>query len=863
MKDNVFAFPFSLQQVLAHSSSSAPELEGAPGSRSSTMREGGGRRRGGRRGSELEDEDEAMPRPDSPNRSWRSCFGVMQRDERPWRRTLARWDDTSSSSPPLGFIIYPDDWWYVLWTHFILVWAVYSSFFTPLEFGFFRGLPEKPENLFLLDIAGQFAFLIDIVIRFFVAYKDSRSHSMVYDRSLIALRYLKSRFTVDCLGCLPWDAIYKACGRKEPVRYMLWIRLSRALRVTEFFEKLEKDIRINYLFTRIVKLLVVELYCTHTAACIFYYLATTMPPSREAYTWIGSLKMGDYSYSHFRDIDLWKRYITSLYFAIVTMATVGYGEIHAVNVREMIFIMCYVSFDMILGAYLLGNMTALIVKGSKTERFRDKMSVLIRYMNKNNLGKQISTEVKNHLQLQYSHTYTEATVLEDIPNSIRTKIQQKLYEPDITKVSLFKGCSPGFIKRMAERVHEEFFLPGEVIIEQETVVDQFYIFCHGVLEGIIKEDDKEDRITINLPSDSTLGEIPLLCNTTMPYTVRAGELCRLLRLTKQSFTEILETYFSDGRIVLSNLLEGKDSSLRKKLLESDVTLYIMKHELELATRLNCTAHEGDLYRLKQLVAAGADPSLTDYNRKSPLHVAASRGHEGIVSFLIERHVCIDSPDESGNTPLLEAIKHGHDQIVTSLVKAGASLTIDDAGGFLCSAVARRDIDLLKGTLANGINPNAKNYDSRTPLHIAASEGLYTVAHLLLKAGASVLPKDRWGSTPLDEGRLSGNKNLIKLLEDARAVQISEVADSCHLQDRMQKRKCTVFPSHPWDAVRDERGRQGVMLWVPRTLQELIEAAKQQLGIATESCILAENGGKVTDVNMISDGQNLYLVSGAR
>lgn len=107
------------------------------------------------------------------------------------------------------------------------------------------------------------------------------------------------------------------------MRYMLWIRLSRALRVTEFFERLEKDIRINYLFTRIVKLLVVELYCTHTAACIFYHLATTMPPSQEGYTWIGSLQMGDYHYSHFREIDLWKRYITSLYFAIVTMATVG------------------------------------------------------------------------------------------------------------------------------------------------------------------------------------------------------------------------------------------------------------------------------------------------------------------------------------------------------------------------------------------------------------------------------------------------------------------------------------------------------------------------------------------------------------
>nr|GEV20002.1 potassium channel SKOR-like isoform X2 [Tanacetum cinerariifolium] len=88
----------------------------------------------------------------------------------------------------------------------MIIWAVYSSFFTPLEFGFFRGLPEK---LFLLDIVGQLAFLIDIVLRFFVAYKDPHSHRLICDHNLIAIRYLKSRFVLDVLGCLPLDAIYK------------------------------------------------------------------------------------------------------------------------------------------------------------------------------------------------------------------------------------------------------------------------------------------------------------------------------------------------------------------------------------------------------------------------------------------------------------------------------------------------------------------------------------------------------------------------------------------------------------------------------------------------------------------------------
>ncbi|KAK8525950.1 hypothetical protein V6N12_020435 [Hibiscus sabdariffa] len=779
---------------------------------------------------EEEEEEEPRRRP-----LWRRVLSQLKKESNSSfsgvGRDIVSGTGNTGPSRSHGFIIHPDNWWYVVWTHFILIWAVYSSFFTPLEFGFFRGLPE---NLFLLDIAGQLAFLLDIVIRFFLAYRHTHSYRLVYDHRLIALRYLKSRFIVDFLGCLPWDAIYKLCVRKEPIRYMLWIRLSRALRVTEFFEKLEKDIRINYLFIRIVKLLVVEYYCTHAAGCIFYYLATTLPPSKEGYTWIGSLQMGEYRYSNFREIDLWKRYILSLYFSVVTMVTVGYGDIHAVNVREMIFVMIYVSFDMILGAYLIGNMAALIVKGSKTERFRDKMADLIKYMNRNNLDKQISKEIKGHLKLAYDRSYTEATALQDVPASIRTK---------------------------AIKVHEEFFLPGEVIIEQGNVVDQLYFVCHGKLVevGRGKNDETGDSF-MDLQTYSSFGEVSFLCNSPQPYTIRVRELSRVLRLDKRSFMEIVEIYFSDGRIILNNLLEGKDANMQNEILESDVTLYIGKLESELAARLNCAAYNGDLYRLKRLIGAGADPNRTDYDGRSPLHIAASRGYEDITGFLIEQKVDINISDKFGNTPLLEAIKHGHDQVTSLLVQAGAILAMDDAGCFLCMTVARRDLDLLKRALAAGIDPNAKSYDHRTPLHVAASEGLYFVAKSLVEAGASVFSKDRWGNTPVDDARIDGNRNLIGLLEAARTSQMAEFLDRPQqIRGEMWKKKCTVFPFHPWHE-KEER-RRGVVLWVPQSMNELIKEAKEQLECGDGyCCILSEDGAKILDTNMICNDQKLYLVN---
>nr|DAD32276.1 TPA_asm: hypothetical protein HUJ06_011127 [Nelumbo nucifera] len=566
---------------------------------------------------------------------------------------------------------------------------------------------------------------------------------MVYKRTTIALRYLKSNFVVDFLGCMPWDAIYHATGRKEEVRYLLWIRLSRARKVTDFFHKMEKDIRINYLFTRIVKLIIVELYCTHTAACIFYYLATTLPASHEGHTWIGSLKMGDYSYTNFREIDLSKRYWISLYFAIVTMATVGYGDIHAVNIREMIFIMIFVSFDMILGAYLIGNMTALIVKGSKTERFRDKMTDLIKYMNRNRLGKDIRNQIKGHLRLQYESSYTEAAVLQDIPVSIRAKISQKIYKTLIENVSLFKGCSSEFINQIVIKLHEEFFLPGEVIMEQGNVVDQLYFVCHGVLEEVgIGEDGSEETIS-TLKPNSSFGEVSILCNVPQPYTVRVCELCRLLRLDKESFTNILQIYFFDGRTILNNLLEGKESNLRIKQNESDITFHIGKQEAELALRVNNAAYHGDLYQLKGLINAGADPNKTDYDGRSPLHLAASKGYEDIAFFLIQKGVDVNASDKFGNMPLLEAIKNGHDRVASLLAKQGASLNIEDAGSHLCRAVIKGNSEFLKRVLSFGIDPNSKDYNHRTPLHVAAAEGLYLTAKMLIEAGASVLSKDRY------------------------------------------------------------------------------------------------------------------------
>ncbi|KAJ6735217.1 POTASSIUM CHANNEL AKT1 [Salix purpurea] len=63
------------------------------------------------------------------------------------------------------------------------------------------------------------------------------------------------------------------------------------------------------------------------------------------------------------------------------------------------------------------------------------------------------------------------------------------------------------------RLHEEFFLPGEVIMEQGNVVDQFYFVCHGVLEEVgIGQDGSEETVKL-CHLTAHLGEISILATS--------------------------------------------------------------------------------------------------------------------------------------------------------------------------------------------------------------------------------------------------------------------------------------------------------------------------------------------------------------
>ena len=96
------------------------------------------------------------------------------------------------------------------------------------------------------------------------------------------------------------------------------------------------------------------------------------------------------------------------------------------------------------------------------------------------------------------------------------------------------------------------------------------------------------------------------------------------------------------------------------------------------------------------------------------------------------------------TPLADAVRHGHQEAVRLLVSSGAQLGYDEVrmSGELCELARCGDVYRVELLLFAGCRPDAADYDLRTCLHLAASEGAYNVARKLIEHKATVDRRDR-------------------------------------------------------------------------------------------------------------------------
>ena len=167
----------------------------------------------------------------------------------------------------------------------------------------------------------------------------------------------------------------------------------------------------------------------------------------------------------------------------------------------------------------------------------------------------------------------------------------------------------------------------------------------------------------------------------------------------------------------------------------------------LGAELDAAAKTGDVFKVKELLARGADANFRNQHGSTPLIEASMRGYQATVKALLECGANVDAADSlSGATALSFAALTGQSETVELLLRYGANI-------------------------------NAKDFDGRTALFEAALSGHLKVVAILLKRGADINVRDIGGRTALTEANVWGEAEVAELLlktgayDDMTAVEM--------------------------------------------------------------------------------------------
>ncbi|KAF2319841.1 hypothetical protein GH714_019571 [Hevea brasiliensis] len=412
------------------------------------------------------------------------------------------------------------------------------------------------------------------------------------------------------------------------------------------------------------------------------------------------------------------------------MTTVGYGDLHAVNTMEMIFIIFYMLFNLGLTAYLIGNMTNLVVEGTRrTMEFRNSIEAASNFVFRNRLPPRLKEQILAYMCLRFkAESLNQNQLIEQLPKSICKSICHHLFLPTVEKVYLFRGVSREIL----------------LLLHHKKV------------------------------NDLKIGE----------FLVEGGE--------------------EDG-------------------------------DPNMAFNLLTVASTGNAAFLEELLKAKLDPDIGDSVGRTPLHIAASKGHEECVLALL-RHGCnIHLRDVNGNTALWEALSSKHQSVFRILYHFAKISDPHTAGDLLCTAAKQNDLTITKELLKHGLNVDTKDRQGKTAVQIAMEQNYVGMVDLLVMNGAD------------DEVILKRN-------------QEQEECNSSGKSNGLNYIRVSIYRGHP--LIRKETccREPGRLIRLPNSIEELKSIAGEKFGFdARNAMVTDEEGSEVDSIEVVRDNDKLFIV----
>jgi len=382
------------------------------------------------------------------------------------------------------FVISQENPFVIGWTLLILVLISYTSFSTPLQVAF-ESETDTFGVQFWVDRAFDILFFIDLGLQFFVSYEDPQSGNQVFNHRLIARHYLSFWFWLDLVSIFPYDLVALFLGNQDLgnlgtlsiIRMFRMLKLFKLASMKQFFKKVEARYALNYNTLHMFKYFGMGIAIIHMIGCGLLIVGNNPPANAD--DWIES--------NGFADAEPYFQYLLSLYWAAMTITTIGYGDILMSNKMEYL----YAVLSMVAGTMFYGVTMAHMyntISNMKKEKtiYTKNLTLLNDFMKSVKMPNSLQRKVRDFYARthEFRATSRQKRVFEMLSPNLQAVVARYVNGTWVVTVPFFRELDGIIIANIAMRLCPHSFSPQEIIIQKLQPIENMIILIKGtVSEG--------------------------------------------------------------------------------------------------------------------------------------------------------------------------------------------------------------------------------------------------------------------------------------------------------------------------------------------------------------------------------------------
>ena len=408
-----------------------------------------------------------------------------------------------------NFFISPDTKIILIFDFLIMLFLIIYIIYVPLKIIYY-----KHSCIFIKFYDKIYCYLIDVffIIDFLIGfYRGYYNHELklIINNKKILKKYLSTYFFYDLISAFPFLSLiinydFNNCilfninnNKEILIVISIFLKLFKSVKVNDrnkFMDIVNEFFSKNFLSEQIynnIKMFIISFLLLHTLVCFHIFIGYHYHPS-----WLFSI-LDKNDTNNYLSI-----YITSFYFLITTLTTVGYGDIVCISAPERIFQIIELSLGVILYSYIITKVGDMVKNESYLSMiYNNKLAILedirISYPK---MPFKLYKKITHHLQENIRNQKNTNTnfLINSLPHILKHNLLFIIYNKYINNFCFFKNCyNSNFIIYSVNNFIPITSKKNALIIKEDQLIDNVVFNIDGRLSLEIAIDLENPMDSIN------------------------------------------------------------------------------------------------------------------------------------------------------------------------------------------------------------------------------------------------------------------------------------------------------------------------------------------------------------------------------